>query len=224
MVNLIEDPNRDERFPLCLSFAQRSDAARIAAIHMAAFGRNAMLHAQFPSPEVRNDLQTSIEKKALADIEDPNTTVLVVRLLEDNLIAFAKWAHPTHENDDYVEPPWIWPQGTAWDVLEQWSRATEDAQKRVMGDTPCYRLNFIGTNPHYERLGAGSLMVQWGIKQCNKSGHPAYLESTLESTPLYQKNGFEAATTIMLDIKDTEDGGRISTYKEISYVYRPTKQ
>ena len=58
--------------------AIRQDAPRIAEIHMAAFGRNAMLHAQFPTPATREALQTCIRDKAVADIEDPKTTVLVV--------------------------------------------------------------------------------------------------------------------------------------------------
>lgn len=45
---------------------------------MAAFGRNAMLHAQFPTLAIRKELQTSIKDKANADITDPKTTVLVV--------------------------------------------------------------------------------------------------------------------------------------------------
>lgn len=65
--------------PLILSLASLTDAGRIAEIHMAAFGSNAMLRAQFPTPAVRDALQRSIEWKALADIKDPKTTVLLVR-------------------------------------------------------------------------------------------------------------------------------------------------
>lgn len=54
------------------------DALWIAEIHMAAFGCNAMLHAQFPNLAIHKELQTCIKDKALADITDPKTTVLVV--------------------------------------------------------------------------------------------------------------------------------------------------
>lgn len=46
---------------------------------MAAFASNAMLLAQFRTPEVREGLRESIRLKALADISDPMITVLVVR-------------------------------------------------------------------------------------------------------------------------------------------------
>lgn len=58
--------------------AKCEDAPRVAEIHMAAFKHNAMLHAQFPTPTIRKSLQTCIEDKALADINDPKVTVLVV--------------------------------------------------------------------------------------------------------------------------------------------------
>ena len=61
-----------------LDTATHRDAPRIAEIHMAAFGPNAMLHAQFPTPAIRQQLQICITEKAFADIDDPKTTVLVV--------------------------------------------------------------------------------------------------------------------------------------------------
>jgi hypothetical protein len=69
--------------PLLMRLATRQDAPRIAEIHMAAFGTNAMLLAQFPTPAIRQALQISIENKALADIDDPKTTVLVVAVGSD---------------------------------------------------------------------------------------------------------------------------------------------
>lgn len=47
---------------------------------MAAFQHNAMLRAQFPTPTIRKSLQACIEDKALADIDDPKITVLVVTI------------------------------------------------------------------------------------------------------------------------------------------------
>lgn len=138
--------------------AQPEDAARISRVHMAAFGPNAMLRAQFPSEEIRRDLQRSIEMKALADIQDSNTTVLIVqriatampraggKLHDDTgarpsdgaIIGFAKWSHPIELNDDYEEPQWVWPEGTAFDVLNDWTRVTEAAQNVAIGSKPCY--------------------------------------------------------------------------------------
>lgn len=130
---------------LKLDIATPADAPRIAEIHMAAFGPNAMLRAQFPSPQVRQALQQSIEQKALADIDDPKTAVLVVRDIQDAsgktpaAIAFAKWSLPAEQGENYTEPPWVWPEGTDTGVLDAWTEATEAASERIIGSDPCYR-------------------------------------------------------------------------------------
>lgn len=140
--------------PLILLPATPQDAPRIAEIHMAAFGSNLMLRTQFPSPTIRAALQIAIEQKLLADIEDLKTSVLVVRdvdLDQDNsgkVISFAKWSHPVKQGEHYVEPPWIWPQGTDLAVLEEWGRKVEKVQESLVGTTPAYRkdhLLFFGT-------------------------------------------------------------------------------
>lgn len=133
--------------PLHVSLALETDASRIAAIHMAAFGTNAMLLAQFPTPAIREKLQTCIAAKALADIRDPKISVLVVRdddkshndETRDEVISFAKWSLPVLEGETYVEAPWLWPEGTNWRVLDQWTSVVESAKERVLGDEACYR-------------------------------------------------------------------------------------
>ena len=149
--------------PLKLCTASPADAPRIAEIHMLVFGSNKMLRAQFPTPAIRAALQKSIEDKALADIEDPKISVLVVRELlseeqeavkdergnvgkggevvpkEGKVISFAKWSHPIEEGEDYVEPPWVWPEGTNMEVLNAWGEKIDEAYEKVLGTTPCYR-------------------------------------------------------------------------------------
>ncbi|RYP76454.1 hypothetical protein DL769_003620 [Monosporascus sp. CRB-8-3] len=204
--------------------ATHEDAPRIAEIHMAAFGPNAMLHAQFPTPAIRKGLQICIEKKALADIDDPKTTVLVVTGSDDPeknvgvVIAFAKWSHPVLPGEDYVEPPWIWPEGTDLDTLGAWTAKAAEAESRSVGDAPCYRLSFIGTDPTYGHRGAGHLLVQWGIQQSKASGSSLYLESTVEAAPFYKKNGFTAGETISLPIY-VDGGAETQIYQEIVFTY-----
>ncbi|KAI0550666.1 putative GNAT family acetyltransferase [Xylaria curta] len=70
--------------PLELYPAVPADAGRISEIHMAAFASNAMLLAQFQTPEVREGLRESIRLKALADIDDPKISVLVIRDIPRN--------------------------------------------------------------------------------------------------------------------------------------------
>ena len=121
-----------------LSEAQESDADRIAAVHMAAFGSNALLQAQFPTAAIREQLVKCIAQKAIDDIRDPKTAVLVVRH-QNEIISFAKWSRPVLESEAHVEPPWQWPEGTNYAMLDPWSERVEAAKQKVLGDMPHYR-------------------------------------------------------------------------------------
>ncbi|KAK5635348.1 hypothetical protein RRF57_011060 [Xylaria bambusicola] len=238
--------------PLRLYPAVPADANRISEIHMAAFASNAMLLAQFPTPEVRVGLRESIRLKALADIDDPKVSVLVVREhpfdpdspnttgaedgsnqcpgvvrereMEESaprgIIAFAKWSHPVSKDVDYEEAAWAWPAGTNMRILNGWVKAAEEGQEEAVGDRPCYRLTFMGTDPAHERRGAASMMVNWGLEQCNKDGVPGYLESTLEAAPFYEKMGFAASVKISMRYL-IEGQDQSEMYEEIAFVYRP---
>ena len=118
--------------------ATESDADAIAAIHMAAFGSNALLLAQFPTSAIRDELQTCIAEKAAADIRDPKVAVLVVRD-QDRIISFAKWHLPVKSSEEYSETPWRWPKGSNLAILDTWTKKVESAEESHVGDTPCYR-------------------------------------------------------------------------------------
>ncbi|KAJ2975927.1 hypothetical protein NUW58_g8221 [Xylaria curta] len=223
-----------------LALARHADARRIAEIHMAAFGPNKMLHAQFPTPALRQALQDCIEKKVLADIDYPKTTVLVVRDAPDNLgmqhhegqdrseiqdstsiMAFAKWSHPISDEEDCAEPPWIWPEGTCMHVLDAWTKQSEAAQMRAVGQTPSYVLTFMGTDPCYKGRGAASLLIRWGMDRCKLERVPAYVESTVEAAGLYAKHGFTAVGRLSLDITNPESR-EVETYIETSFTFNTT--
>ena len=124
---------------------------------MAAFGTNAMLLAQFPTPTVRERLQVCIAAKALADIRDPKTAVLVVRDDESGngeVVSFAKWSLPVREGETYVEAPWVWPEGTDLEVLDRWTGVVEGAKERVVGEGACYRKLVYNIHAIYVMLGS----------------------------------------------------------------------
>ena len=123
---------------LQLRAAQESDAQRIADIHMAAFATNGMLLAQFPTPAVREGLRKCIAQKAADDIRDPDIAVMVVQE-GDNVTSFAKWSLPTSGTEGHDEAPWIWPEGTDLEILEDWSKRIEGAKTQILAQSPCYR-------------------------------------------------------------------------------------
>lgn len=78
-------------------------------------------------------------------------------------------------------------------------------------------LTFMGTDPLHERRGAASLMLRWGIEQCQLHNTPAYLESTLEAVGFYKKYGFTPVETFSLDIPGVGNG----VYRETSFTFFP---
>lgn len=124
---------------LSLSTAKEADSDCIAAIHVAAFGANALLRAQFPTPSAREALELCIARKALDDIRDPRIAVLVVRDQSGEIISFAKWSLPMFDSATYLESPWTWPQETNFACLNEWTEKIERATQKILGGAPCCR-------------------------------------------------------------------------------------
>ncbi|KAH8700371.1 acyl-CoA N-acyltransferase [Talaromyces proteolyticus] len=206
---------------LALSLAEEADADRIADIHMAAFGTNLMLRAQFPTPSVRDKLRVSLAEKVINEIRDPKWEILIVRD-EKEIVSFAKWRRPILESEVYVESPWNWPDGTRLDVLEDWTRIVEDASEKVLCGKPCYCLSFIGTDPKHERRGAASILIQWGLEYSKRDNIPVALESTQVAWPLYQKLGFRAEKDISMVLEGLGADGKPIIYEEKSLIFRPS--
>lgn len=59
-------------------------------------------------------------------------------------------------------------------------------------DEPCWHLAFIAVDPSRQGKGLGSALLGEGLRQCERDGMPAYLESTNPANlSLYRRHGFE---------------------------------
>jgi len=57
---------------------------------------------------------------------------------------------------------------------------------------PHYYLGTLGTDPHFQRSGVGSALLQPVLERCDAEGVPAYLESSKDvNVPYYRRHGFE---------------------------------
>lgn len=80
-------------------------------------------------------------------------------------------------------------------------------------------LSFIGTDPQYERRGAGSMLVEWGLERSRKENVPAALESTMNAAPFYMKLKFKAEEQISMQLFEV---GESVLYEETCFVFRPS--
>ncbi len=64
---------------------------------------------------------------------------------------------------------------------------------------PHWYLAVLGTDPEAQGKGLGSAVMQPVLDRCDRTGVPAYLESSKESNlPFYQKHGFEVVDELKI--------------------------
>jgi GNAT superfamily N-acetyltransferase len=78
----------------------------------------------------------------------------------------------------------------------------------------------MGTDPLHQKRGAATMLIQWGLDHCKQENVPAYLESTMEAVPLYEKMGFRVAARITLRFDERGDG-TAGVYEEAACIFKP---
>ena len=52
-------------------------------------------------------------------------------------------------------------------------------------------LDFLATLPQYQRRGAASMLLRWGMEQAAERGVGIFLEATMDGYQLYRKCGWK---------------------------------
>jgi hypothetical protein len=68
------------------------------------------------------------------------------------------------------------------------------------------------------------MMVKWALDKCEAEGRPAFVTSTVEALPFYEKLGFEVAGRISMELGEVSKCKATGLYEEIICVYTPTKR
>jgi hypothetical protein len=124
--------------PLTLSRATDKDIHSIAAIHLAAFNVNPLLHAQFPTPQDLANLEEFLAEDTLEELSDPTKAVLVVKTEEGKIISFAKWILP-EACIEVLHEDTAWPKGCVRELLDEYYMKAEEVKRKVIGEERCYR-------------------------------------------------------------------------------------
>ena len=68
---------------------------------------------------------------------------------------------------------------------------------RFHPEEPCWYLPLIGVDPTSQGRGYGSALLRYALEQVDRTGAPAYLESSNpRNVPLYERHGFEVLGSI----------------------------
>ncbi|KIK61965.1 hypothetical protein GYMLUDRAFT_42388 [Collybiopsis luxurians FD-317 M1] len=83
---------------------------------------------------------------------------------------------------------------------------------RYMYSHPHVLLAFLFTHPTYQKFGAGSLQVEWGVTLANDLFLPWYVEGTPAGHHLYAKYGAKDLERVRLEASDPNGRAWISEY------------
>ena len=101
-----------------------------------------------------------------------------------------------------------WPEGCHGAMIDDlWQRIAECRRRygKMLG--PHVDVEIVATDPDYQRMGAGRMLMEAVCAEADGLGYPMYLEATLEGRRLYEKVGFVGKEDVWLDMERWEDGG-----------------
>ncbi|KAJ6779366.1 hypothetical protein PWT90_04031 [Aphanocladium album] len=187
---------------LYLAPAGEADADRFAAIEQAAIPPDATSDVLFPGPFTDDGMSRGDQlRQHLRTDPDCHWVKVVDRNLEaqggkgeEAIVAFSVWYF--WETQSKPLPPAEWGPGTNAEACELYFGGLD---KRWQDD--------FGSKPHasHQRRGAGSIMMDWGVKQADDRGLTSYVQASPEGRRLYEKFGFREVDTHVVDL--TKWGG-----------------
>ncbi|KAI0432002.1 hypothetical protein F5Y09DRAFT_303209 [Xylaria sp. FL1042] len=125
--------------------------------------------------------------------------------MQEQIIGLAVWTHmkdiPPQNLEDAERVEEVWPDindrkfmATLWkDYVKPRSQAVRDS-----GGNGVYVLELLAVHPDYQRLGAGTALVTWGIEASDEAQVKAVVEGTPVGSRLYEKCGFSVEIEEML--------------------------
>ncbi|RSL62154.1 hypothetical protein CEP53_004853 [Fusarium sp. AF-6] len=189
--------------PLKVLPANEADAPRAVAIEDIAYGPHPLGPVLFPYPSSGSSWGTS-RVTDLIDRLHKNPACRWAKVIDtdlegENMIAFAMWyiweTPPKASEFSSYRGPRCNPE-----ACEAYLGGMDRMRLELMNDKPHAYLKLLHTDPAHQRRGAASMLVQWGLKEADRLGIAAVLESSDEGKGLYEKLGFKEARRFVVDL------------------------
>lgn len=143
---------------------------------------------------------------ALAEeVHDPNARFVVVEEVTvaspPALVAFAKWNAPVvvvvGPGTPQLPPlPDCWPADGDPTLAAVFFGKLADMHEAIMAGRPHWYLEMIVTRSKYQGLGAGRMLMEWGVERADENGAECYLDATPEGKHLYERFGFKTQASL----------------------------
>ncbi|TGO90114.1 hypothetical protein BPOR_0078g00040 [Botrytis porri] len=180
-----------------------TDGPAILAQQIAAFSNphEPFFFVLFPETEER---EKAVERLVDNWVRDEKAKYVKVADGHGTLISAAKWLINTEplseeQKKQRINVDWHPDQDSnEWaEYLINWIH--QHQINRTKGE-PCVILDILTTYPSYQRLGAGTLLMQYGTAIADSLGLPAYIEGTVIAKHLYESHGFKAVPDRYIEV------------------------
>ncbi|KAM0789867.1 hypothetical protein ACM66B_006713 [Microbotryomycetes sp. NB124-2] len=177
------------------------DIIRLAEIHCTSFGPSTLfqrLFGQVPEDEMAAHLQ----QRMRGWFSNPKCAVWTAVDVQGKIVAYAMWDRPAPERGwpsdvPNVERPRSFPAGADQELALDFFTRLDAHGRSIVGRH--WHLQILATDPACQGQGAGTRLLQDGMRRAEDEGLPIYLDSTEAGKPLYVKYGFvESAGPISL--------------------------
>ncbi|EXJ71788.1 uncharacterized protein A1O5_05598 [Cladophialophora psammophila CBS 110553] len=197
--------------------ASPSDLEAIARVQFAACASDHGFPVIFPKGATLTSI-THFVHSYESDLEnDPSCHLMVVKeAMSGEIASFAVWHFYPPKTQEEVEEEMLMrefplPDDANKDLGNRLIRNSirkrhEVAASAVGPDKPYAYLAAIGTSPKYQRQGAASLLLDWGLERADDRGLAAYVESAPAALRLYEKYGFKEVCKLPLEMSPWKEG------------------
>ncbi|KAJ8061241.1 hypothetical protein OCU04_010311 [Sclerotinia nivalis] len=198
------------------------DGPALLAQQIAAFSnpREPFFFVLFPETEER---ERAVRRLVDIWLEDEKARYVKVVDGEGTLISAAKWLLNTEplaeeRKKEHINVDWHPDQDSnEWaEYLINWIHQHQIS--RTKGE-PCVILDMLSTHPSYQRLGAGTLLMQYGTAIADSLNLPAFIEGTAIAKHLYESHGFRAVPDRYIEVEVPEKWREREDRPKIEYFF-----
>ncbi|KAF2166470.1 hypothetical protein M409DRAFT_23109 [Zasmidium cellare ATCC 36951] len=185
--------------------AQEHDLPRLAHIFTTAFSHIPWLRLVGYTPDsAGHALFTTNTLRAWALHSQKFSTPMTLKCVyknpesgEEVIVGMANWIFHEREMAEREFAEWSYIFSAEW-VADATQRAQArafvrgmlDRQVKWMGGRAFGELHFLCVDPVWERRGAGSALVRWGVQRCRELGVPGWADATEVARRVYEREGF----------------------------------